>query len=80
MKKIIVLLAIVFTAFSCSGDDDSTCTGAISAAASALTDFNANQTNDNCLALKSALENQRDVCGSLSESLTNTLAGLECQN
>ncbi len=81
MKKLRVILAVIaFTTLACSGDDDSTCTGAIAAAASALTDFNASPTNENCLALKSALENQRDVCGSLPESLASILAGLECQN
>lgn len=82
MKKMIAIVAAVaFTAFSCSGDDDSNCVGATSAAVDALTAFTADEnSNENCLALKAALENQRDVCGSLSQVLTDKLASLDCQN
>ena len=79
MRKIVFMTAMLLF-LSCSGDDDSTCVGAASAATQALTNFSASQTDENCLALKAALENQRDVCGSLSASLTTTLAELECQN
>ena len=77
MKKIGLLFAFAIL-FSCSGDDDSSCASAASASTTAIASFQANQTDANCLAAKAALENQQDVCGSLSSALAGTLAGLSC--
>jgi len=77
MKKIGLLFAFTIL-FSCSGDDDSSCSGASAASATALTNFTNDNSDANCLALKTALENQRDVCGSLPSTLAGTLADLSC--
>jgi len=77
MKKLALIVLFAITA-SCSGDDDSSCSSAASASATAISNFQANNSDANCLAAKAALENQRDVCGSLSSSLAGTLASLSC--
>lgn len=80
MNRIIAMLSIVVLLGSCSGDDDSSCIGAAARVETALEDFATSNTDQNCLELKAALENQRDVCGSLSSTLTTTLADLNCDN
>ena len=79
MKKIILFL-VVATFISCNSDDESNCIGAQSASTQALSAFTSDNSDANCLALEAALENQQAVCGSLSASLANTLAGLSCDN
>ena len=81
MKKIGTLVLILsMSLLSCSGDDDSSCTGAMSRVTSALGAFSQNNTHANCLELKAALENQKDVCGTLSQELAEKLASLNCDN
>ncbi len=77
MKKIALLLLFI-TTISCSGDDDISCNDAAAASAVALSNFQADNSDANCFALKAALENQEGVCGSLSSNLAGTLASLSC--
>ncbi len=78
MIKKIGLLFLITILMACSGDDDGSCSGASSVSASAISDFQSANTEANCLVVKTALENQRDVCGNLSSSLTDTLSELSC--
>ena len=77
MKKIGLLL-MLFISISCSKDDDNSCANAANASATAIANFQANQSDANCLAAKAALEHQRDVCGGLTSTLASTLADLSC--